>query len=68
MEKKLTPEEIAEQELADKMKPLFEERFALELNRGNGVTLEKSEYIGYRTREIEEELGRLKTPKPQNEQ
>lgn len=62
-ENKLTPEEKAEQELADKLKPLFEERFALDLKRGNGVTLEKNEYIGCRTREIEEELSMLKSKK-----
>lgn len=61
--KKLTPEEIAEQELAAKIRPLVEERLALEFNRGNGVTLEKSQYIGHRTRDIEEELAQLKKPK-----
>lgn len=63
MKKELTPQE--EQELADKLKPLFEERFALELKRGAGVTLEKGGYIGERTLELEEEIGKLKSPKPQ---
>lgn len=61
--KKLTQQEVEEQELAAKLAPLFKEKFALDLNRGNGVTLEKSEYIGYRTRELEEEISRLKTIK-----
>lgn len=58
-----TPQEKEEQELADKIKPLLEERLALELKRGAGVTLEKGGYIGDREREIEEELSKLKTPK-----
>jgi hypothetical protein len=61
--KKLTLEEIAEQELADKIKSISKEIFGLDLNRGCGVTLKKSEYIGDRTRELYEEMGRLKTPK-----
>ncbi len=63
MEKKLTQKEIEEQELADKIRPLIEERNALEFNRGNGVTLKKNEYIGDRTAEIESELSKLKTSK-----
>lgn len=59
-----TQKEIEEQELADKLKPLFEERFALDLKRGNGVTLEKGGYIGDRTKEIEEEIAKLKKPIP----
>jgi molybdopterin-biosynthesis enzyme MoeA-like protein len=61
MSKELTPQEIEEQKLADQMEPLFKERFELELRRGNGVTLEKSEYIGDRTRDIEKELSQLKS-------
>lgn len=67
MEKKLSQQEIEEQELANKLTPLFKERFALDLRRGEGITLEKNSYIGYRTKEIEEEIGRLKTPKSLSE-
>jgi hypothetical protein len=63
MEKELTPEDKSEQELADKINGLLKEKFGMDLNRGCGVTLEKSHYIGDRTREIDEELKQLKTPK-----
>ncbi len=63
MEKKLTPQELAEQELADKIKPLIKELQELEFRKGNGVTLQKSEYIGDRTAELEAELSRLKKQK-----
>lgn len=53
--------EKEEQELAGKINLLFTERFALDLKRGNGVTLEKDGYIGDRTSEIEEQIGRLKS-------
>lgn len=68
MEKELTPEEKAEQELADKIKPLIEERLALELKRGNGVTLDKNYYIGGRTEEINNQLKELKKPKDETPQ
>lgn len=55
--------EKQEQELADKIKPLINERRALEEKRGNGVTLHKNEYIGDRLRDIEKEIGKLKTQK-----
>lgn len=60
MEKKLTPKEIAEQELADKITPIIKELQELEFRRGNGVTLQKNEYIGNRTAELESELSQLK--------
>lgn len=63
MSKELTPEEKAEQELADKIKPLIEERFALDMKRQNGITLEKNHYIGDRQRDIEKELEQLKAKK-----
>lgn len=63
MNKELTPQEKAEQELADKIKPLIEERFALDMKRQNGITLEKDHYIGNRQREIEDELCQLKSKK-----
>lgn len=55
--------ELAEQELADKIKPLIAEKIALEFNRGNGITLEKNDYVGDRLADIEKELGKLKTEK-----
>lgn len=61
MSKELTPEEKAEQELADKVKVLIEEKIGMDMNRQNGITLEKDQYIGARTKEIDEELGKLKT-------
>lgn len=61
-----TPEEKAEHELADKIAPLIKERMELEFKRGNGVSLDKNEYIGDRLADIEKELTQLKT-KP-NEQ
>ena len=64
MEKKLTPQEQAEQEFADKINTLMKERLELEFKRGNGVTLEKNKYIGDRSREIEADITKLKT-KPQ---
>jgi hypothetical protein len=59
---KLTPGQ--EQELADKINALCQERLELELKRGNGVSLDKSGYISARETEIEKELSKLKTPKP----
>jgi molybdopterin-biosynthesis enzyme MoeA-like protein len=50
--------EIEDQELADKINA---EILALDLKRGNGITLEKNEYIGDRTRELNEQLAKLKT-------
>lgn len=64
MNQKKIEQEKQEQELADKILPLIKERMDLELKRGNGVTLDKSHYIGDRLTEIEDELGKLKTPKP----
>jgi hypothetical protein len=66
MSKELTPEEKAEQELADKISPLIKERQELEFKRGNGVSLDKNEYIGDRLEDIEKELSRLKK-KPNGE-
>lgn len=60
MSKELTPEERAEQELADKFKELIKERTELDFKRGNGVTLGKNEYIGDRQAEIEKEITKLK--------
>lgn len=65
MEKKLSQQEIDEQELADKITPLLKERMELDFKRGNGVTMEKNKYIGKRTSEIEAELNKLKTIKKQ---
>lgn len=59
MEKELTPQEKAEKELADKIKPIIDEINALGLKRGGGVTLEKNQYIGERGRELEETLDKL---------
>lgn len=65
--KELTPEEKAEQELADKITALIKERTELDLKRGCGVSLDKNEYIGNRQRDIEDELSRLKSkPKTDN--
>jgi molybdopterin-biosynthesis enzyme MoeA-like protein len=61
MEKKLTQQEQAEKDLADKITPLVKELQELEFKRGNGVTLEKNEYIGDRTQEIEKEASKLKS-------
>ena len=61
MEKKLTPQEIAEQELAAKITPLVKELQELEFRRGNGVTLENNDYIGDRSRELEAEVRKLKS-------
>lgn len=67
MKKELTPEEKAEQDLADKINPLLKERLELELKRGNGITLEKGGYISERERDIEKELSQLKTTPHTNE-
>ena len=61
MEKKLTQKEIEEQELAGKVLQLLVEKTALSSKMSNGVTLEKSWYIGDRSKEIEKELSELKT-------
>jgi hypothetical protein len=63
MEKKLTPQEQAGKELAEQITPLVKELQELGLRRGNGVTLEKNEYIGERSREIEQEVSKLKSTK-----
>lgn len=60
MSKELTPEEKAEQELADKISVLAKERIELEFKRRNGVSLDKNEYIGNRLADIEKELSQLK--------
>lgn len=60
MAKELTPEEIAEQELADKITPLFKEMQELEFRKRNGVTLEKNQYIAERTQELDYEIKQLK--------
>lgn len=60
--KELTPEEKNE---PDKITALIKERTQLDFNRGCGVSLDKNEYIGERQREIEEEIGKLKSkPEP----
>lgn len=56
-------EEKSEQELAEQITSLLKERLELEFKRGNGISLEKSFYVGDREREIEKELSQLKTPK-----
>ena len=61
MSKELTPEEKAEQELAEKITALIKERTELEFRRGNGVTLGKNDYIGDRLSDIEKELCKLKS-------
>ena len=61
MSNELTPEEKAEQELADKILALVKERTELDFKRGNGVSLDKNEYIGDRLSEIEKELSQLKS-------
>jgi uncharacterized protein YjbK len=61
MNKDQTPEEKAEQELAEKFKALIHERTELDLKRGCGVSLDKNEYIGDRQAEIEKEIEQLKT-------
>lgn len=61
MSNELTPEEKAEQELADKILALVKERTELDFRRGNGVSLDKNEYIGNRQAEIEKELSTLKS-------
>jgi hypothetical protein len=66
MSKEPTPEEKAEQELADKFQALLKERTELDLKRGCGVSLAKNEYIGDRQAEIEKEIGQLKN-KPNGE-
>lgn len=63
MNKELTPEEKAEQELAEKISALVKERIELEFKRGNGVSLDKNDYIGDRLSDIEKELSQLKSPK-----
>lgn len=66
MSKELTPQEKAEQELAEKIAPLIKEIIELESKRGNGVSLDKNEYIGDRLADIEKELSQLKsTPNDQ---
>jgi len=55
--------------LASQIKPLVDEIRALEEKRGNGVTLDKNEYIGDRTRDLEQEISKIKSKNtPPNEQ
>lgn len=61
MENKQTSQEKAEQELANKIAPLIKERMELELKRGNGVSLDKNEYIGDRMADIDKEITQLKS-------
>lgn len=60
MKKELTQEELEEQELASKINKVI---FELDLKRGNGVTLEKNQYIGECQSELEAELSKIKTKK-----
>lgn len=64
--KQLTQQEKEDEILATKIRAII---FDLDLKRGCGVTLEKSEYIGDTTRNLEEELNKLKSKKtpPTNE-
>lgn len=64
--KEETPQEIAERELADKIKPLLAEIADFENKRGCGVTLEKNQYIGMAIKETEKEIEQLKTPKSES--
>ena len=61
---KETQQEKEEREMAEKILPLIKklerESLELDLTRGKGVTLKKSETIGDRQREIEKELSQLK--------
>ena len=61
-------ENFDENEIAEKMKAriaeLNEEDLAIDLCRGKGISLEKSEEIGDRQREIERELIQLKSKPP----
>lgn len=61
MENNAEQPELSEQELADKIQALVKERFLLEERRGNGITLEKNEFIGDRYGDIEAELSQLKS-------
>ena len=60
MKKELTPQEKAEQELADKIIPLVNEQQELYFKRANGVSLKKNEYIGERMADLEAEENKLK--------
>jgi predicted methyltransferase len=65
----MTPEEnFNENEIVEKMKAkiaeLKKEDLAIDLCRGKGVSLDKSEEIGDRQREIEKELSQLKSQLP----
>jgi hypothetical protein len=55
--------EQEDQELADKIKPLIDEIKALEEKRNGGISLKKNDYVGDRLRDLDAEIGRLKTPK-----
>lgn len=59
-ENKLSPKQIKELALANKIKPLVNELMALCEKRGSGITLEKNAYIGERSKELEGEIDRLK--------
>jgi hypothetical protein len=61
LSKEPTPQEKAEQEMADKITALVKERTDLDFKRGNGVSLDKNEYIGDRQADIEKELSQLKS-------
>lgn len=64
MKEEITPEQ---QEIIDavnaKIKELQKEDFAIDMERGKGVTLDRNEFLGSRQRDIEAELGELKTEK-----
>lgn len=68
MSNELTPQE--EKEIAEAMQKrideLKKESLAIDFCRGKGITLDKMTEIDNRQREIEEELTKLKTPKPSN--
>jgi hypothetical protein len=61
-EEKLTPEQ---QEMIEKINAkiseLKKEDFAIDMERSKGVTLERNEFLGSRQREIEAEIGKLKS-------
>jgi predicted methyltransferase len=70
MSKKIQDKEnFDENEIAEKVKAriaeLNKEDLAIDLCRGKGISLEKSEEIGDRQREIEREISQLKSKPPQ---
>lgn len=64
MKETLTPEE---QEMLDKINAkiseLNKEDRAIDMERGKGITLDRNEFLGSRQRDIEAELGQLKSEK-----